>query len=132
MEFCISLLRQKIRDHEYGCAFICASAVLGRKISGWDGVEDYPPKISSLIKIARFLVLYKAIRLDPDSLAIRRGLVQGMAENYFCGDDISIADGDIYNGEDEGSPGQETTMPNSIPGTPTQIHSCLITYPFPE
>ena len=34
MDFCINLLRQKIRHHKYGCAFIYASAVLGRKLSG--------------------------------------------------------------------------------------------------
>jgi hypothetical protein len=34
IEFCVSLLRQRIRHHEYRCAFIYASAVLGRKLYG--------------------------------------------------------------------------------------------------
>lgn len=44
MEFCIDLLRQKIRNDEYGCALVCASAVLGRHSRGWDSPANYPPK----------------------------------------------------------------------------------------
>ncbi|KAJ5762605.1 hypothetical protein N7533_001286 [Penicillium manginii] len=65
LTFCIDLLRQKIRNDEYGCAMICATAVIGCGQFGWATPENFPPRISSLIKIARFFILHKALRLDP-------------------------------------------------------------------
>jgi hypothetical protein len=34
LNFCIDLLRQKIRNDEYGCAMICATAVIGYRQFG--------------------------------------------------------------------------------------------------
>lgn len=73
LNFCIDLLRQKIRNDEYRCTMICATAVIGCGQFGWATPENFPPQISSLIKITRFLILHKALRLDPQSLEIRRG-----------------------------------------------------------
>ena len=62
----MELLNQRIQVHEYDCALVCALAVLGRRYNGWRDPEDYPPILSKIIKIARFLVVLKAYRLDLD------------------------------------------------------------------
>ncbi|KAJ5162545.1 hypothetical protein N7492_007937 [Penicillium capsulatum] len=86
LEFCVDLLRQKIRNDEYGCALVCATAVLGCGPFGWATAENFPPKISSIIKISRFLVLHKALRLDPQSVEIRRGFAGQNGRRWFPGD----------------------------------------------
>ncbi|KAJ5738982.1 hypothetical protein N7533_011766 [Penicillium manginii] len=43
LTFCIDLLRQKIRNDEYGCAMICATAVIGCGQFGWATPENFPP-----------------------------------------------------------------------------------------
>ncbi|KAJ5430833.1 hypothetical protein N7491_007849 [Penicillium cf. griseofulvum] len=65
MDFCIELLNQRIGVSEYESAFVCALAVLGRTSYGWMDTDSYPPILSKILKIARFIVLYKAVRLDP-------------------------------------------------------------------
>lgn len=64
LEFYIDLLRQKIRNDEYRCTLICVTAVLGYSPFGWATPDNFPLKISSIIKISRFLVLHKALQLD--------------------------------------------------------------------
>ena len=67
LEACIELLNQSARVHEYECALVCALSVLGiRESEGWRDTEDYPQILSRMIKIARFMVVVKAIRLDPN------------------------------------------------------------------
>ncbi|KAJ5443111.1 hypothetical protein N7445_004862 [Penicillium cf. griseofulvum] len=65
MDFCIELLNQRIGVSEYESAFVCALAVLGRTSYGWMDTDSYPPILSKILKIARFIVLHKAVRLDP-------------------------------------------------------------------
>ncbi|KAF9882558.1 hypothetical protein FE257_007183, partial [Aspergillus nanangensis] len=65
LEFCVELLNQRPRTHEYESVLICAMAVLGRSETGWRDPESYPPIISRVIKIARFMVVQKALWLDP-------------------------------------------------------------------
>lgn len=67
MDFCIELLNQQIRAEEYECALVCALAVLGRGRDRWRDAESYPPILSKMIKISRFMVLHKALRLDPNA-----------------------------------------------------------------
>jgi hypothetical protein len=80
--------------------------------------------------------------MDPDSLAIRRGLALGAPETHFCGDNIPMADGYIFD-EDEGytsSPIRETLIPSSMPGSPTtsvlgppsQIQGRQVIHTFPK
>jgi hypothetical protein len=76
LNFSIDLLRQEIWNDEYGCAMIYAIAVLGYGQFGWATPENFPSRISSMIKITRFFVLYKALRLDPRLLEIRRGFTR--------------------------------------------------------
>jgi hypothetical protein len=92
LEFCIDLLRQKIRNDEYGCAFICATAALGCGQFGWATPESFRPQISSIIKIARFFVLHKALRLDPRSVEIRRGFAHRADRRWFQGDMVEMDD----------------------------------------
>lgn len=65
MDFYIELLNQRIRAEEYEYALVYALAVLGRGRDRWWDVESYPPILSKVIKISRFMVLHKALRLDP-------------------------------------------------------------------
>ncbi|PYH28097.1 putative telomere-associated RecQ helicase, partial [Aspergillus neoniger CBS 115656] len=65
LEFCVELLNQRYRSNEYESALVCAMAVLGRGESGWRSPETYPPILSSVIKLARFFVVQKALWLDP-------------------------------------------------------------------
>jgi superfamily II DNA or RNA helicase len=71
LDFCIELLNQRASVHEYECALVCALAVLGRSpIDGWRDANSYPPILSRVIKIARFMVLHKSVRLDPHATEI--------------------------------------------------------------
>lgn len=65
LDFCIELLNQRIQVEDYECALVCALAVLGRGEGGWRNAESYPPILSKIMKIGRFMVVHKAMRLDP-------------------------------------------------------------------
>ncbi|KAF9890012.1 hypothetical protein FE257_006692 [Aspergillus nanangensis] len=72
LEFCVELLNQRHRTQEYESALVCAMAVLGRGERGWQGPDSYPPILSRVIKIARFMVVQKALWLDPMVISIIR------------------------------------------------------------
>ncbi|KAF9882951.1 hypothetical protein FE257_004862 [Aspergillus nanangensis] len=72
LEFCVELLNQRHRTHEYKSALICAMAVLGRSERGWQGPDSYPPISSRVIKIARFMVVQKTLWLDSMVIPIIR------------------------------------------------------------
>jgi hypothetical protein len=57
LEFCIELLNQRHRSHEYESALVCAMAVLGQGETGWRDPESYPLILSQVIKIVRFMVV---------------------------------------------------------------------------
>jgi superfamily II DNA helicase RecQ len=61
LQFCISLLDYKITQREYESVLVCALAVLGVTREGWMGVSDYPPILSAVIKVSRFLVIQHAL-----------------------------------------------------------------------
>ena len=71
LDFCIELLNQRVVHREYDCALVCAMAILGvRDQGGWRTPEDYPPILSKVIKLARFMVVRKAMELAaPDEEA---------------------------------------------------------------
>jgi hypothetical protein len=50
---------------------VCALAVLGVKEDEWMGLDQYPPILSGMIKVSRFIVVQQALELkkaeDPDS-----------------------------------------------------------------
>jgi superfamily II DNA or RNA helicase len=66
LNFCIELLNQKVNDNEYDCALVCAAALLGvsPSESGWRDATTYPQILSSIIKIAHFLIVQKAVELS--------------------------------------------------------------------
>jgi superfamily II DNA helicase RecQ len=67
LDFCVELLNQTISQREYDSALVCALAVLGIKEDGWKGPDQYPPILSSIIKIARFMLVQKALEImSPD------------------------------------------------------------------
>jgi hypothetical protein len=43
---------------------VCALAVLGVKKDEWKGAEQYPPILSAVIKVARFMVVQQALELS--------------------------------------------------------------------
>lgn len=120
LNFSIDLLRQEIRNDEYGCAMICATAVLGCGQFRWATPENFPPRISSLMKMSRFFVLHKALRLDPQSLEIRRGFAGKQGHRWFEGDMIEFDDAYAYEEPDEGyesGPPSPTPVPSSPPSS---------------
>jgi hypothetical protein len=63
LRFCIALLNDRITSREYDSPLVCALAVLGVKEDGWKGPEQYPPILSAMIKIARFMVVQQGLEL---------------------------------------------------------------------
>ena len=88
LAFCIALLNHSITRKEYDSPLVCALAVLGVKEDGWKGAEQYPPILSAIIKVARFMIVQQALELSEP----------------FEGDDI---DGDsTYASDSESTPQQ--------------------------
>jgi superfamily II DNA helicase RecQ len=61
LRFCVTLLNQKMRQREYESAMVCVLAVLGVKSDGWRDAGDYPPILSKVIKISRFMMIQTAV-----------------------------------------------------------------------
>ena len=57
LRFCIALLARKAMGDEYGLPLICAMAVLGVKGDKWATPENYPPVMSRIIKVAKFMLI---------------------------------------------------------------------------
>ena len=70
LEFYIKLLNQKIQVYKYKSALVCSIAVLGQGIKTWLDPDSYPPIISRVLKVARFMVVQKALWLDPQPMVI--------------------------------------------------------------
>lgn len=64
LSFCIALLDQQISRREYDSALVCALAVLGVEEGGWKGANQYPPILSAMIKIAQFMIIQQAVKLE--------------------------------------------------------------------
>ena len=57
----IALLNQSLQDDEYKSVLISGLAILGmREDDGWLDAEDYIPKYSAVIKLARLMVVQEA------------------------------------------------------------------------
>jgi hypothetical protein len=72
LEFCIELMNQCHRTHEYESALVCAMAVQGWGEARWRDPSSYPPILSRVLKVARFMVVQKALWLDPHAREIIR------------------------------------------------------------
>ncbi|KAK7178449.1 hypothetical protein PSPO01_15497 [Paraphaeosphaeria sporulosa] len=53
-----------ITRKEYDSPLVCALAVLRVKEDGWKGAEQYPPILSAVIKVARFMIVQQALALS--------------------------------------------------------------------
>jgi hypothetical protein len=62
----VELLNQRMTRHEYSSALVGAMAVLGVSEDGWKDPETYPPILSSIIKIARFMIIQKALEMSGE------------------------------------------------------------------
>ena len=120
MDFVIELLNQRIQSSEYECALVCALAVLG--VSDHDGgrpwkdPHSYPPILSSMIKISRFVIVHKAYLLDPDARELFQG-TQNQCDGEWSGP--SPMEDPEYIFSDEGySSSPPSTPPPQIPSTP--------------
>ncbi|CBF82248.1 predicted protein [Aspergillus nidulans FGSC A4] len=118
LEFCIELLNQKIKVHEYESPLVCAMAVLGRGEQGWRDTDSYPPIISRVLKVARFLVVQKALWLDPEHWEIIRMWVAASEQGAWAGEAADQELGWLM--EDEGyasapSPPSSNETPSSPP-----------------
>ena len=61
LRFCLALLGRRSRGHdEYELPMLCAMALLGIKPGGWRNAHEYPPIMSQVIKMARFMVIQQA------------------------------------------------------------------------
>lgn len=67
LHFCVELLNQRAGADEYECAFVCVLAILGRTSHGWMDYQSFPPILSKLLKVARFMVVHLALLQDPYS-----------------------------------------------------------------
>ncbi|PVH68199.1 hypothetical protein DL98DRAFT_599739 [Cadophora sp. DSE1049] len=70
--FCgwIALLNQPLQDDEYKSVLISGLAILGmREDDGWLDAEDYTPKYSAVIKLARLTVIQEAYERRREAIA---------------------------------------------------------------
>ena len=83
LQFCIALLDHNLADNEYQSVIISGLAVLGLQEGGrWANAEDYTPKLSAVIKLARLMVIQNAYEIRQQSIArkVERGMSQVDAE----------------------------------------------------
>ncbi|OXV06209.1 hypothetical protein Egran_06023, partial [Elaphomyces granulatus] len=112
LEACIELLNRSARVHEYECALVCALSVLGiRESERWRDTEDYSQILSRMIKIARFMVVVKAIRLDPNGYDCVTCLGEQRGREDLPWDGPMAVEGYTFEGSQDGY--------ESNPGTPT-------------
>ncbi|KAL2850676.1 hypothetical protein BJY01DRAFT_209757 [Aspergillus pseudoustus] len=65
LELCVELLNQRHRTHKYESALVCIMSVRGWGEARRRDPDSYPPILSRVIKVARFMVVQKALWLDP-------------------------------------------------------------------
>ncbi|KAL8819264.1 MAG: hypothetical protein Q9223_002272, partial [Gallowayella weberi] len=86
LRFCLALLARRCRGHEYELPMLCAMAVLAVKAQGWRSANEYPPIMSQVIKMARFMIIQMAYQQvdrdheyaaeeEPDLLALVTSMV---------------------------------------------------------
>ncbi|KAL4860279.1 hypothetical protein BDV12DRAFT_205359, partial [Aspergillus spectabilis] len=127
LEFCIELLNQKIKVHEYESPLVCAMAVLARGEKAWLGPESYPPIISRVLKVARFMIVQKALWLDPQPMEIIRMWVAANEQSSWRGDSADDELGLIADeGYAEGLDSTRDSPPSSPLSSPLRPHAAPI------
>jgi RecQ family ATP-dependent DNA helicase len=82
----IALLNQPLQDDEYKSVLISGLAVLGmREDDGWLDAEDYTPKYSAVIKLARLMVVQEAYERRREAITHyeSRGLSAKKADSHY-------------------------------------------------
>ncbi|TKA60225.1 hypothetical protein B0A55_13169, partial [Friedmanniomyces simplex] len=88
LTFCIELLNQTIHNKEYDMAMECAMAVLGVQAQhGFRDPESYPPILSSIAKIARFMIIQQAEEVAQPGEQEKRYSPCGSPMNFEHGSD---------------------------------------------
>ncbi|KAH6702795.1 hypothetical protein BKA61DRAFT_704075 [Leptodontidium sp. MPI-SDFR-AT-0119] len=86
LQLWIALLNQPLQDDEYKSVLISGLAVLGmREDDGWLDAEDYTPKYSAVIKLARLMVVQEAYERRREAIAHyeSRGLSAKKADSHY-------------------------------------------------
>lgn len=85
-DFCLELLNHGLRATEYESPLVCAMATLGWSRTTWLSPGHFSPLLSKVIKISRFLILCRALWLDPKVLQIITlfGQSHGIADWEGC------------------------------------------------
>jgi len=90
LRLCVDLLHHLLQDNEYKSAMISGLAVLGiRDDDGWLDAEDYTPKYSAVIKLARLIVVQEGYEQRQEAIKLleERGLTvdeaNEKARSYF-------------------------------------------------
>lgn len=110
LDFCIELLNQRTRVEDYECALICALAVQGRGEAGWRDADSYPPILSRIMKIARFMIVHKAMRLDPQAGEMMKILREHRMAGTWEGESAMDDEGYISAGLSSPPPSQTTLI----------------------
>ncbi|CAG8164700.1 unnamed protein product [Penicillium salamii] len=128
--FCLELLNQTVRFHERECAMLCVLAVLGgsstsHSSTSWHTPDSFPPILSKIIKLARFMVLGRALWLDPYAEQIARSL-QGWDHDFEVDLQSPLDDPDFCLAhEDEG---YQSPSPPPPPSSPTSSSPALLSF----
>ena len=68
LAFCIKLMNQTVHNKEYDMALVCGMAGFGvHEQHGFRDPESYPPILSSIVKVGRFMVVQHAEHLAQHS-----------------------------------------------------------------
>ncbi|EDN11442.1 predicted protein [Histoplasma mississippiense (nom. inval.)] len=121
LDFCIELLNQRVQVEDYECALVDALAVLGRGEYGWCDAESYPPMLSRIIKVARFMVVHKALRLDANaSDMLARNQASQMVGEWAVVSPMEEADYTFTGNQNEGyeSDSGRTSASSNPPSSP--------------
>ncbi|KAJ5541863.1 hypothetical protein N7461_007866 [Penicillium sp. DV-2018c] len=92
LNFCMELLNQRSRAADYESALVCAVAVQGRGEASWRDANSYAPILSRIIKVARFILVHKAMRLAPEGVAIIKTLPECGMAGTGVGESASYSD----------------------------------------
>lgn len=72
LDWCLSLLQQRVDDDEYQSSIISGLAVLGVKgLGGWHSVDAYLPALSGVIKLAKLFIIYQGVTLHDRASCMR-------------------------------------------------------------
>ena len=87
------MIDQRVDTYEKDSPFLIGLALLGIKENGWHGVDSFPSKLSSILKISRFLIIRKAYESLGQSFSSENTLENSLESDEYLSD-ISESDND--------------------------------------